>query len=232
MRPAMCSPPVQCAGRAGPEGRSAGPGGLRRISCSWRTPAEAPGDSFERAPDRDATIGDRVAVKGHLVSAVPRSPRSAAAALCSPRRSPSSPPALTPPRSRWPSPVPISAGLRLTQPCRSHVLATSHDCVQPEGADHETGTADDRKDHPENHPLGSRCHAASLRRWTATGCRAASAQCGIGDAKRNWSVDGCPTGQAGQHSSTLAVTDLSITAALCGAPRPYGVCGTASGKAP
>src|SRR6266536_3301569 len=104
------------------------------------------------------------------------------------------------------------------------------DTVEPEDA--ITDAADDRKDHPENHPVDSRCHAASLRRWTATGCRAASAQCGIGDAKRNWSVDGCPTGQAGQHSSTLAVTDLSITAAPCGAPRPYGFCGTASGKAP
>ena len=58
-----------------------------------------------------------------------------------------------------------------TPPCRSHVLATSHDCVQPKGADHETDADDNRKEHPENHPLASRCHAASLRRWTATGCR-------------------------------------------------------------
>ena len=72
-----------------------------------------------------------------------------------------------------------------TPPCRSHVLATSHDCVQPKGADHETDADDNRKEHPENHPLASRCHAASLRRWTATGCRASSAQCGIGDATRN-----------------------------------------------
>jgi hypothetical protein len=52
--------------------------------------------------------------------------------------------------------------------CRSHVPATSHNCEKPEGADHETDGGDDRKDHRENHPLGSRRHAAPLRRWTAT----------------------------------------------------------------
>src|SRR6266508_6139835 len=43
---------------------------------------------------------------------------------------------------------------------------------------------------------------------------------------------GAQRGRLDNIPLTLAVTDLSITAALCGAPRPYGVCGTASGKAP
>src|SRR6266496_2176266 len=43
-----------------------------------------------------------------------------------------------------PRPHTTPAGLGVTPPCRSHVLATSHDCVQPEGADHETDAADQR----------------------------------------------------------------------------------------